>query len=181
MKLPNMNSNGKEIDIANERKSRRFWVCLVLAFFSMDIAIATIAIAMATRDPSFRPMPDYGQSNVSWEERHQERLASSKLGWTVTMTPVEPDRKAIRIVAHDSSGNIVVGAMGKLTAYHFARVTELTRAEVVEVTPGEYQAAVDCSRDGMWKIELRLQSGEDRFLFDNEVEFAKTTVPLPFR
>jgi len=84
-------------------------------------------------------------------------------------------------VAHDSSGNTVMGAMGKLTAYHFARVTELTRAEVVEVTPGDYQAVVDCSRDGMWKIDLRLQSGEDRFLFDNEVEFAIATEPLPFR
>ncbi|MCY2976436.1 MAG: FixH family protein [Planctomycetota bacterium] len=168
-----MISANKETDIVSERSSRRFWVCMVLAFFSMDIALATIAITMATRDPSFRPMPDYGQNNVSWEHRHQERLASNKLGWTVDLSPIEPDRKAIQIFASDRSGKPVVGATGKLSAYHFARVTGMTRADIVEVAPGEYEAAVDCSRDGMWKIELRLQSGDEQFLLENDVEFSK--------
>jgi len=168
-----MISASKEIDIVSERRSRRFWVCMVLAFFSLDIAIATIAISMATRDPSFRPMPDYGQNNVSWEHRHQERLASNKLGWKVDLSPMEPDRKAIRIFASDREGNPVIGAAGKISAYHFARVTEMTRADIVEVAPGEYEAAVDCSRDGMWKIELRLQSGDEQFLLENDIEFSK--------
>jgi hypothetical protein len=169
----NMTTPSKDIDKISERRSRRFWVCLVLAFFSMDIAIATIAIAMATRDPSFRPMPDYGQNNVSWEHRHQERLASNKLGWILDLSPVEPQRKAIRILAVDRSGNPIVGAIGKLSAYHFARVTEMTRTDIIEVTPGEYEAAVDCAREGMWKIELRLQNGDDRFLLERDVEFSK--------
>ena len=163
----------KSTEIANERKSRRFWVLLILAFFSMDIAIATIAIFMATRDPSFRPMPDYGDQNVSWEERHQERLQSSKLGWTVNISPVEPTRDAMTISAKDRFGNPVTGASGILSAYHFTRVTELTRSKMVEVAPGQYESAIDCSRNGMWKIELRLDNGDQHFLYENAVEFPR--------
>lgn len=166
-----MTSYDSHIQISNERRSRRFWVMVVLAFFSLDIVIASIAIYLATRDPSFRPMPDYGDQNVSWEERHQERIRSDKLGWTVEISPVEPGRNAMQIVAQDSFGNPVTGATGTISAYHFTRVTELTRSSLVEVAPGLYHSTIDCSRNGMWKVELRINNGEEHFLYENSLEF----------
>jgi nitrogen fixation protein FixH len=143
-------------EASQERRSKIFWVTIILAFFALDIAIAVIAIVMAAGDPSFRPMPDYGDRSVTWEAHHQDRVNSEKLGWSIEASVIEPDRKAIEFIVTDRDGNPVDRALGIASAYHLTRVAEQKHAEIVETVPGRYVAEIDCQRPGLWKIDLRL-------------------------
>ncbi len=178
----NIVPNRSTLDASKERNARRFWISIVLAFFSLDISIAVVAIVMAAGDPSFRPMPDYGDQSVTWESHHQERLSSEKLGWTVEVLPVEPDRQAIDFVVLDREGKPVCGAGGKASAYHLTRVAQQQHSAVEEIEPGRYQAHIDCHQLGLWKIELHLRrnrepssntsSSEDAFVLESTKEFS---------
>ncbi len=176
-----MTTNHSKSDALTERSSRRFWITVVLAFFSLDISIAVVAIVMAAGDPSFRPMPDYGDQSVAWEVHHQERLSSEKLGWSVAVSPVEPDRQAIEFVVLDRGRLPVTGASGTASAYHLTRVGDQQHSAVEEIEPGRYQARIDCQRLGLWKIELHMlrnspsdagnSKSEEAFVFESTKEF----------
>ncbi len=142
--------------ISLERRSKYFWITMILGFFALDISIAIIAIVMAAGDPSFRPMPDYGDRSVAWEVHHQDRVNSERLGWTVDVSVVEPDRQVIEFVVNDRAGIPVEHAVGNASAYHLTRVAEQQHSRIEEFEPGRYQAQIDCRRPGLWKIDLRM-------------------------
>ena len=151
-----MSSPDTTSNVRLERRSKYFWITLILGFFALDLLIAIIAIVMAASDPSFRPMPDYSDRSVAWEVHHQERLNSERLGWTITVSAIEPDRKAIEFVVLDRTGIPVERADGTVSAYHLTRVSQQQTATIEEMEPGRYQAHIDCQRLGLWKIELHL-------------------------
>jgi nitrogen fixation protein FixH len=143
--------------LSSERRAKYFWVTFILGFFVLDLSIAVIAIVMAAGDPSFRPMPEYGDRSVEWEVHQRERLQSQALGWQVDIKGIEPERRAMEIKVIDRDGQPVEGATGSISAYHFTRVSQRQVVEVEEVEAGVYRANVDCRRPGWWKVELRLQ------------------------
>ncbi len=151
-----MPTNTQMSEVSQERRSKYFWVTVILCFFALDITIAVIAIVMAAGDPSFRPMPDYGDKSVAWEVHHQDRIHSEKLGWSVDVSVVEPDRKALEFVIKDRAGSTVDQAFGNASAYHLTRVAQQQHSKIEEIEPGRYRARIDCRRPGLWKIDLRL-------------------------
>lgn len=161
-------------EVSQERRSKYFWVTVILCFFALDIAIAVIAIVMAAGDPSFRPMPDYGDRSVAWEVHHQDRVNSDKLGWSVDVFAVEPDRHAIEFVVKDRSGIPVDHAFGKASAYHLTRVAEQQHSKIEKIEPGRYQARIDCGRPGLWKVDLRLNRTPE--LANNNREKKETNI-----
>ncbi len=172
---------------SQERRSKYFWITVILCFFALDIAIAVIAIVMAAGDPSFRPMPDYGDRSVTWEGHHQDRLNSEKLGWSIKVSVIEPERKAIEFIVRDRDGKPVERATGKASAYHLTRVAEQQHSEMVETDKGKYRAKIDCQRPGLWKIDLRLSRIPLLTMLDptaseaEEVFVYEATIELPRR
>jgi nitrogen fixation protein FixH len=177
-------ADSHQSEVVQERRSKCFWVTIILAFFAMDIAIAVIAIVMAASDPSFRPMPDYGDRSVSWEVHHQDRVNSGKLGWSIEVSVSQPDRKEIAFVVKDRYGHPVHGAFGKTSAYHLTRVAEQQHAELIETDAGKYLAKIDCQRPGLWRIDVRLTRNRDStagaqsvseaadvFVYESTIEF----------
>lgn len=173
-------------DRSQERRSKYFWITLILGFFALDLTIAIIAIVMAAGDPSFRPMPDYGDRSVEWEVHHQARLSAAKLGWSVSVSAVEPDRKSIDYFVVDRIGVPIVKASGSTRAYHLTRVSQEQTSPIEEIEPGRYRARIDCKRPGLWKIELRMHrkpesssqgstlseasNQEDVFIYESTIE-----------
>ncbi|MDZ4852326.1 MAG: FixH family protein [Pirellulaceae bacterium] len=171
-------------EIAKEKSSKRFWLTLILSFFALDLTIAIYAIVVAVSDPSFRPMPDYGDRSVAWEVHHQEQLASERLGWTVAVSRVETSDQAIEFRVVDRSGEPIVHATGLASAYHFTRVADQQTSPLEEREAGCYVANIDCRRPGLWKIDLRLtrtpettaeeSRPADVFVYEATIEFPIT-------
>ena len=150
----------------SERKSKRFWVCIIFGFFAMDFTIAAIAISMAAGDPSFRSIPGYGERAVAWDIRRERKAASQKLGWQVTVQRAEPHRDAIDIWILDAEGRPVTGCTGTVQLFHFTRVAEQMRCELMELEPGWYQAKIDVSKPGRWHMDLELHASGHRDFWD---------------
>ncbi len=143
-----------------ERKAKRFWVVLILAFFALDISIAAIAISMAAGDPSFRSIPGYGNRAVAWDERQALKDAWDKHQWTTTIDRVPGSTNQIVISIKNSDQSPVTGCKGHAKLFHFTRVAQQVRGELSEVEPGRYLVNVDVAKPGLWNIELNLETAD---------------------
>lgn len=140
---------------------------------AINLSIALIAIVIAVGDPSFKPIPSYGENGVDWEAQKKLQERSDALGWMVRVERGSP-HDGIHIRLTDRSGEPVTGASGNVRAYHFTRAGEAVTAKVIEsdTQPGLYIAAVDVSKDGRWQITLSLEGTEgEEFFWDHDVEW----------
>ena len=137
----------------NEKSSRRFWVCMVLGFFSIDIVIATVAITMAIQDPSFRPIPGFSQRSVNWGERQEQQENLARLGWTIEVDPDHTSPSQIALKVLDPSKQVVQNAALSATIFHYTRVAEQQSAQLVE-QDGLYIGRFDLSKPGYWNIDI---------------------------
>lgn len=166
--------NAADLDSkSQERRSARFWSSFVLALMTLNLLIALVAIVVAVRDPSFQPVPSYGENGVDWETRKQLQANSDSLGWTAQVERSVEDN-AVRMVLSDSQGEPVTGASGTVQVYHFTRAGQPITAPAIESTdqPGLYHAAIDVSKDGRWHVTAKLsRPPHEQFLWDHDVEW----------
>ncbi|MFN6130821.1 MAG: FixH family protein [Planctomycetota bacterium] len=158
---------------SQERRSARFWSSFVLALMAINLLIALVAIVVAVRDPSFQPVPSYGENGVDWETRKQLQTNSDSLGWTADVERGS-DRNEVRLVLTDSRNHPVTGASGTVQVYHFTRAGQPVTAPLLESTdrPGMYYAAIDVARDGRWHVTAKLsRAPQEQFLWDHDVEW----------
>ena len=158
--------------VKQERRSRRFWVLLIVGFFSLDIAIAAIAISMAAGDPSFRSIPGFGERAVAWDQRQSLKEAWNKQGWAIEIARVQPSMDAVEIVLKDAAGNPVSGCTGSVTMFHYTRVATQWKAPLEETQPGLYRAKVDVSKPGMWNLEIdMLTADQEKCWFEKSFDW----------
>jgi nitrogen fixation protein FixH len=158
---------------SRERRSARFWSMFLLALMSVNLLMALIAIVVAVGDPSFKPVPSYGEHAVDWETRKRLQAQSDALGWTVRAERSESN-DGIEVTLVDSLGDPVAGARGTLQAYHFTRADQATTVPLTESTdfPGRYFAKVNAAKHGRWQLAVQLTRGkEEQFLWDQTVEW----------
>lgn len=142
-----------------EKSSRRFWIALILGFFSIDIVIATIAITMAVQDPSFRSIPGFSQRSVHWGERQEKQMNLNKLGWKIEVEPSHTTDKQLAIKITDGDGNPVSGAKLITSIFHYTRVAEQQSAPLIE-SDNLYIANFDLAKPGYWNIDIEGASKE---------------------
>lgn len=163
----------------NERRSAWFWTLFVLALFSVNLTVAAFAIVMASGDPSFRPVPSYGDHGIDFQARKTLLEKSDELGWKVQLERVAksnetPDAMWLQIDLFDRDGKPVLECQGSAKVYHFARVRDVHESSIVADPqhPGRYFADVDLSRKGRWQVELDIKrSASEGFLFDKTVDW----------
>lgn len=139
-----------------ERKSRRFWVLVIVGFFSLDIVIAIIAISMAAGDPSFRSIPGFGERAVAWDQRQALKEVWEKQGWTAQVSRAGSKMQEIELVLQTADGQPVVGCQGSMTMFHYTRVAVQLKSPLVEREPGRYRASIEATKPGMWNMEVDL-------------------------
>ncbi|MFN7730815.1 MAG: FixH family protein [Pirellula sp.] len=173
--------------IATERRAARFWWFFIFALMGINLAMAVAAIVLSAGDPSFRPMPEYGEHAVDWQSRKTQLEASSRLGWQLEVErqlgashgqPHEgssPKPASVRFRLRDAHGAPIVGATGTLGAYHLTRVSEFRTAdfEPIEGDLGGYEAGIDVSRDGKWQLSIDLRDGNGQaFVWQQVVDWS---------
>lgn len=164
-----------EVQVAKmqERRSARFWTAFILALMAIDLLVAVFAIVFAVGDPSFQPVPSYGESGVDWETTKKLQAESDALGWKASVER-SLERDAICVSLSDPQGEPVTGAIGNLQAYHFTRAGDAVTVPAIEseTQPGLYIATTDVSKDGRWQVTVRLTRGEkESFRWDHDVEW----------
>ncbi len=151
-----------------ERSAMRFWTCVICGFFTIDFAIAAIAISMAAGDPSFRSIPGYGERAVAWDIRQERKRTSKALGWKVELHRVEPSRNAIDVTVRDGENKPVTGGNGVVRMFHFTRVGEQIRGELIEIEPGVYRATIDVAKPGRWQMDLEIHKDGNSHFWDEQ-------------
>jgi len=125
--------------------------------------LATMA-SIAADDPSFSLEPRYYEKAVHWDEQQGEKAASARLGWRL-QTELEPLRGGARLVAviEGADGLPVAGARVKADAFANARARDVRHLNLEEQKPGEYSAALDSARPGLWELRFEVVRGADRY------------------
>jgi len=163
------------IEVAKrERNSRRFWVLIILGFFSLDIGIAVIAISMAAGDPSFRSIPGFGERAVAWDQRQALKEVWDNQGWDIHVTRVAPKLDAVEIVLLSVNGEPVSGCTGTVTMFHYTRVAQQFRSSLTEIESGRYRALIDVSKPGMWNMEIdMLTPNQEKCWFEQSFDWSE--------
>lgn len=159
-----------------ERRAARFWTVFILGLMGINLGVAAMAIWMAAGDPSFRPMPEYGEHAIDWQSRKNLQSKSDALRWKSSLERSE-DPQGIVIQLFDASGEPVVGCTGSIHAYHFTRANAHQKVNVAPLVgrPGCYLAPMDVSLDGRWQVTVELERGPDEtFFFDSAMNWNKT-------
>jgi hypothetical protein len=156
---------------------------LVLLLGSMSVWIGTAVVAI--NDPSMSVLPDYHQQALRWDEVQQERAASDRLGWQVRLgleplgsqevfsgvlakPPGRPISMAF-VTLVDTAGLPVAGASGTLRYYPHARVKRVEQVDLFEQSPGVYRVPVTMDAAGLWQWDLKMQRGDQRFVWSKIV------------
>lgn len=163
-----------------ERKSKRFWVFLIVGFFAMDFAIAAIAITMAAGDPSFRSIPGYGERAVAWDERQALNDAWLNKKWNIEIRRSDAQSDSLELVITTSANEPVTGCSGEVKLFHYTRVAKQQTATISEQTPGHYIAKVDVAKPGLWSVELNLVTADQEHCWYEQVlDLSRMPTALP--
>lgn len=152
---------------SRERRAAWMWGAFILGLMAINLGVAGMAVYMAVGDPSFKPLPNYSQEAIDWQARKDQQTASDRLGWTTIIErSTTPNGILVRI--RDRSGQPISGGTGTLSAYHFTRVAEHRRVDLVERqgSPGEYFAPIDVSRDGRWQLSIEIDRAENEHFIE---------------
>ncbi|MFN7628044.1 MAG: FixH family protein [Pirellula sp.] len=159
-----------------ERRAARFWTSFILGLMAINLGVAAMAIWMAVGDPSFRPMPEYGEHAIDWQARKNLQSRSDALNWKTNVErSAIPQGIVVQLV--DANGDPVVGCTGSIHAYHFTRANAHQKVKVAPVAdrPGCYIAPMDVSLDGRWQVTIELERAPDeKFFLDRTMEWSKT-------
>ncbi|MBM3963601.1 MAG: hypothetical protein FJ308_00825 [Planctomycetes bacterium] len=159
-----------------ERRAARFWTVFILGLMGINLGVAAMAIWMAAGDPSFRPMPEYGEHAIDWQSRKNLQAKSDGLRWKSSIERSQVPQ-GIVIQLADASGAPVVGCTGSIHAYHFTSANAHQKVRITPIAdqPGCYLAPLDVSLDGRWQVTVELERGPDeKFFFDSTMNWNKT-------
>lgn len=160
-----------------ENRSRRFWIMVILLLMGINLGIAMIAVKMAIGDVSIRPMPDYGEQAVTWQERIDTLNQSKALGWTCQLTkPIEAS--VLRIELRDQAGKPIQGCTGQVRAFHFTSAGKRQLASLESTQTDDYQVAIDLMKPGLWQIAMTLQTAEGVSYVSDDTWYLKSSGEL---
>ena len=160
----------KPCSIKSENRSRRFWVMMILLLMGINLGVAAIAIKMAVGDVSIRPMPDYGEQAVTWQERIDALNQSKALGWTCHLSKSsEPASVAVDLC--DSHGEDIAGCTGYVRAFHFTAAGQIQVAQIEPSATGSYRFAIELAKPGLWQIAMKIQTPKGEIYVSDDTWF----------
>ncbi len=130
---------------------------MILLLMGINLGVAAVAIKMAVGDVSIRPMPDYGEQAVTWQERIDALNKSKALGWTYHLSK-SSEPTSVSVDLCDSRGEDIAGCSGQVRAFHFTAAGKIQVAQIQSTATGDYQVAIDLAKPGLWQIAMKLQT-----------------------
>lgn len=148
------------------------WPMGIVAILGGAIGANAVLLYAATRPEAARPMPDYYQRSLVWDQELAVREASRALGWSADFSvpsglqfdPAMP--RPVDLALRDRDGQPVLGVTGTLTAVRAADSRLDNAAPVTEIPhqPGFYRSLLRLPAEGRWEIRADLSQGEQRFV-----------------
>ncbi len=150
------------------------WPGFVIGLLGMSATMITITVVAAVGDPSFAVEANYHERALRWDEHVEQQRVNAELGWQVAVelgAIPESEEPAMIVRLTDGTGAPIVGANVEGTCFHYAaasRVQTLGFEPLAEA--GAYAAPVLLNRAGLWQLELRVESAEDVFTYEQTLE-----------
>jgi nitrogen fixation protein FixH len=106
-------------------------------------------------DPSFAVEEDYYQKAVDWDAHQEQARLNAELGWSLAVR-LEPGEAGARVqvALASADGAPLDGATVVVEAFHNARASNVSRAELREVEPALYRGSIPARRPGLWELRL---------------------------
>jgi len=150
------------------KKSLR-WPLIIVGLLSVHVCVTLFFVYVATSNPSFAVEEDYYQKGLKWDEKRAQDTINQRLGWVckaslnASSTISEP--ATIRVSLHDHEGQQIDDASVKVECFALARSGQVLRVTMTSSGSGEYVAAIDARRPGLWEIRVTAERQEPEQLF----------------
>ena len=152
------------------------WPGVIFLLLGGQMVVITLAVVLATRDPSFAIEPDYYQKSLHWDERAAQIRANRALGWHVSLEVASQDtpagRRPVTAIVTDAAGRPLDGAGVECIVFHHARGQDRMQAPFRPEGAGRYSADLLLRKAGIWEFRLAIRRGTDLFTTIEQQEIA---------
>lgn len=153
------------------------WPGIVIALLLMSVTMVTVTVVFATRDPSFAVESDYYERGLNWDDEMAQAEQNAELGWDAAPeVAAEADalhRRVLSVTLTDRDGAPIEGAEVEASVFHYTSAHQIqTETLVATDEPGVYEALFAIDRDGRWKLDLTVVSGDERFTDEQTLELS---------
>ncbi len=164
-----MNNQDQE---PSERGRRSRWPYIVVGLLATHVTVMLLAVKIASSGGGHSVLPDYYRKAVNWDESREEIRASTRLGWTVSVTPAvlsgQDGLRELRFVLLDGDGGPIVGARVVARVWHHAigesHEVSASAADADSGADGVYVARAPMRQPGAWECELVADRGAEHFI-----------------
>lgn len=156
-----------EAEESAETLARWKWCGVIFGFLGLQILISSVAIFLATSDPSNVIVEGYYEQAVSWDEHRETQAASDALGWSTVVTldsAAQPLSKSkLELALTDRNGFPVKASQLDGQLFHHARAGDVYQIHFSETSPGHYAALAPLQKPGLWELALTAAGDEGTF------------------
>jgi nitrogen fixation protein FixH len=146
----------------------RRWPIGLQVMMAVTIGANAVLLFLATRPDASRPLPDWYERAVDWDETQAIQESSRALGWVATWdvpTGAEYTQgmpRPVDLVLKDRHGRPITGLVGQVRAVRPADAALDNEAEIVELpqAPGSYRCLLRFAADGLWELDATVRQGE---------------------
>lgn len=142
------------------------WPMFVVGIAFTSLSGAAWLVYAARSDPSFAVEPRYYDKAVRWDETARLRERSSALGWRIDLAQPAFDRLTVRLV--DREGRAVRGASVECETFANACAGARRIVKFHDAGNGEYAAAFEPDRAGLWHFRFTASRGSDSFAHETD-------------
>lgn len=154
--------------------AKYFYPGLVIALLLMSVGFVTTTVIAAHSDGGPQVVEDYYQKSVDYEETQELRTAADNTEWSVELTNFDEagGGQPLIIEVTDQKGRPVTGLEGSLELRRPELAAAVGTSELTSVDgrPGYYEAGVAPGRTGLWDIQMEVQKGQSKYLFEMREE-----------
>jgi nitrogen fixation protein FixH len=143
----------------------RRWPIGLQLIMAMVISANVVLLYLATHADASRPLEDWYERAVNWDETQALQESSRDLGWSVAWSvPMGPEYgpgmpRPVDLAVSDRHGEPVSGLEGAVRAVRPAGTASGDRAEIAELpqSPGTYRCLLRFSAAGLWQLDATLE------------------------
>ena len=150
-----------------ERRARRFWVGLILAFLVTQMTLVSIMAYVASSDRSFAIEPDYYQKGLHWDDTAAQLRKNAELGWSLRIELSEQanDRgeRTLTCRLTNKVGQPLDGATVDLVAFAHAAGNARSLTTLTPAGDGAYETDLNLARPGVWEFRAVVKRGPETF------------------
>ena len=150
-----------------ETLARWTWCGVIFSFLGLQILLSSVAVFLATSDPSNVIVEGYYEQAVSWDQQRQTQAESDALGWKSEINLVAAtqllSKPKLELALKNDSGQPVENSQVEGHLFHHARAGDVFKIHFTETTPGHYSALAPIVKPGLWELSIAASGNEGTF------------------